>query len=294
MDNETQPKKEERKEKPLNEYVELLLIRARKILMRRRRPVTSKADDHNRLLTSSIVDIYVGQESTHWPLHERLLCYHSPFFSSVFYVDDKDSSKKRKGDKSYGLPDEDDYPFELLVGWLYSKAIRQPRQEKDIGPLLDLYLLSEKFQMAKLSLDVVEVVRDWYYTTSTYPSLRRVQFIYTETDEDNEMREMMVSSVARLLTTSDKIPAHWANALQRNGQLAVDIIRSIQQWHLEERSIPDMRSGSRVRGRQDLGGFSAIEQEADSLETDATADTNLGVESLNSDTEKTNIKSDEE
>lgn len=234
----------------------------------------------------------MGPESTHWPLHERLLCYHSPFFSSIFYADDKDPSKKRRGDKSYGLPDEDDHTFELLVGWLYSRAIRQPKQEKDLGPLLDLYLLSEKFQMAKLGTDVVDLVRDWYYSTSTYPGLRRVQYIYAETDEDNEMREMMVSSIARQLTTTDKIPAHWAKALQRNGQLAVDIIRAIQQWHLEERSIPDMRDGSYGRGRLEQGGFSAIEREAgDSMDT---VDTNLGVESVDSGLEKANLKSEDE
>ena len=239
-------------------------------------------------MTSSIVDIYVGPESTHWPLHERLLCYHSPFFSSIFYKKE-DPDSKRKGDKSYGLPDQDDYPFELLVGWLYSKTVKPPLQEKDIGPLLDLYLVSEKFEMAKLSSDVVEAVRDWYYSSSTYPGLRRVQYIYAETDEDNEMREMMVSSVARQLTTTDAIPEHWAKALQRNGQLAVDIIRAIQQWHLEERSIPDMRDSSHIRGRMAEGGFSAIEREGGE-----SRDTNHGVQSLNSDTENANIKSEDE
>ncbi|KPI35424.1 Major facilitator superfamily domain-containing protein 10 [Cyphellophora attinorum] len=286
--------------------------------------LNGRANGHavkSQLLTSSIVDIYVGSESQHWPLHERLLCYHSPFFSRIFYADDKDPSKKSRGSKSYGLPDEDEYPFELLVGWLYSKAIRQPQQEKDLGPLLDLYLLAQKLEMQKLGEDVTELVREFYHQTSTYPGLRRVQYIYAETDEDNEMREMMVSSVARQLTTSDKIPVHWAKALQRNGQLAVDIIRAIQvglssapssppcqkhisnthpskQWHLEERSIPDFRDASRTRGRQ-AGGFSAIEREGESLETDNTADTNLGVESLASDFDKSqindsHIKSDDE
>jgi hypothetical protein len=177
---------------------------------------------------------------------------------------------------------------------LYSKSIRPPKTEKDIGPLLELYLLSEKFEMKKLSLDVVEVVREFYHSTSTYPGLRRVQFIYSETEEDNEMREMMVSSIARQLTTGDKIPVHWATALKRNGQLAVDIIRSIQQWNIEERSIPDVRDGSQSRGRQANGGiFSAIERAGDSLATHETEDTNLGVESINSGQSDTpNVKSE--
>lgn len=245
-----------------------------------------------------MVDIYVGSESTHWPLHERLLCYHSPFFANIFYAKDTDENKKYRSSKSYGLPDEDEYPFELMVGWLYSKALRRPEQEKDLGPLFQLYLLAEKLEMAKLGSDIVETVRDWYFANSTYPGLRRVQYIYAETDEDNEMREMLVSSVARQLTTGDKIPAHWASALQRNGQLAVDIIRAIQQWHLEERSIPDMRDSTTGRGRADLGGFSAIEREGgDSMETagtNGTNDTDMGVESINSGLEKTNIKTEGE
>ncbi len=192
------------------------------------------------------------------------------------------------------MSEEDDSTFELVVGWLYSKALRAPKTEAEIAPLLDVYLLAEKLEMKKLSAEVVDVVRDWYYASGTYPGMRRVQYIYSETNEDNEMREMMVSAVARQLTTADKIPEHWAKALQRNGQLAVDIIRAIQQWHLEERSIPDTRDSAQGRGRKDQGGFSAIEREADSLETVDTFDTNLGVESIGSDLEKSNIKSDDE
>lgn len=226
-------------------------------------------------------------------MHEQLLCHYSPFFASKFQGDDKEEENTKGGNKSYSLPDEDDYPFELLVGWLYSQSIRPPKTEKDIGPLLELYLLAVKFEMEKLESDVVDVVRDFYHNTSTYPGLRRVQYIYSETDEDNEMREMMVSSVARQLTTGDKIPAHWATALQRNGQLAVDIIRAIQQWHIEERSIPDVREVSAHRGRRASEfGFSSIERVGNSTET---VDTNLGVESVNSGaSDAPNIKSDAE
>lgn len=193
-----------------------------------------------RLLSRSLVDLYVGEENRHWILHEKLLCYYSPFFRSIFY----DKSSENSKSKSYGLPDDDDVPFELFVGWLYSRSLQIPMEEKDIGPLLDLYLMSERFQIDTLSNDVVEAVRSFYYSQNSYPGLRRVQYIYANTDEDNAMREMMVSSVARFLTLSDSIPAHWDRALRKNGQLAVDIIRAIQEWHLEGRSVPDARDGS--------------------------------------------------
>lgn len=192
-----------------------------------------------------MVDIYVGQESTHWNLHEKLLCYHSPFFAKTFY----DKNYKSSSSKSFGMPDIDDAPFELFVGWLYSRALRYPQEEKDIGPLLDLYLLADKFQISKLAEDVVETVRAFYHNNETYPGLRRVQYVYANTGEDDIMREMMVASVARYLTLSESIPPHWDRALRKNGQLAVDIIRAIQEWHLEGRSVPDARDASMDRGR---------------------------------------------
>lgn len=211
----------------------------------------------NELMTSRIVDIYVGPENTHWPLHEKLLCYYSPFLASKFYA--KDAAPDRPGqNKSFGLPDEDDYAFEMLVGWLYSRRLQQPKEEKDIGPILELYLLSEKLEMEKLSNEVVEMVRLFYHDNDAYPGLRRVQYIYANTDEDNAMREMMVSSLARYLALGDSIPAHWNNALRKNGELAVDIIRAIQEWHLEGRTIPDARDNSSEKGRG--GAFSKVEQ----------------------------------
>jgi len=127
--------------------------------------------------------------------------------------------------------------------------------------LLDLYLLSEKLEIAKLGDDCVETVRAFYHNNETYPGLRRVQYVYANTEEDNPMREMMVGSVARYLTLSEKIPLHWEKALKKNGQLAVDIIRSIQEWHLEGRSVPDARDASMDRGREkNAVGFSAVEE----------------------------------
>lgn len=209
----------------------------------------------HELLTKSLVDIYIGSESTHWVLHEKLLCHHSPFFASKFYTKTKPSASS----KSFGLPDTEDFPFELLVGWLYSSSLRFPEEEKDIGPLLDLYFLSEQLQIRKLSDDIVETVRSFYHTNGSYPGLRRVQYVYANTEEDNPLREMMVGSIARFLTLGDAIPVHWERALKKNGQLAVDIIRSIQEWHLEERSVPDAREMSLERGRRENAvGFSHV------------------------------------
>ncbi|KAL9576138.1 MAG: hypothetical protein Q9212_007351, partial [Teloschistes hypoglaucus] len=200
----------------------------------------------HELLSSTLVDIYVGEENSHYPLHEKLLCHHSPYFTSIFH----NSANKASRTKEYGLPELDDNVFALFVGWLYSRAIRSPEEEKDIGPLLDLYFLATKLDIAALETEIVELVRAFYHANETYPGLRRVQYVYANTEADNVMREMMVGSVARFLTLSDSIPEHWAKALKKNGQLSVDIIRSIQQWHLEARQVPDARDASVDRGRR--------------------------------------------
>lgn len=184
-----------------------------------------------------MVDIYVGTENTHWILHEKLLCHHSPFFRKIFYSKTSRSSSTQ----SFGLPDEEDYPFKTFVGWLYSSSLPVPREEADLGLCFDLYLMAEKFEIPALIADVLQVVREWYKYSETYPGLRRVQYIYANTEDGSPMRHMLVHSVARLMVLEKGIPAHWDKALRKNGQLAVDIIRAIQDWRLDEDIVPDAR-----------------------------------------------------
>ncbi|KAI8943394.1 hypothetical protein NX059_001406 [Plenodomus lindquistii] len=191
----------------------------------------------NELLSRSMVDIYIGPSNTHWILHEKLLCHHSPFFRKIFYS----KTSTHSTTQSFGLPDEEDTPFKTFVGWLYSSSLPIPREEADLGTCFDLYLMAEKFEIPALIADVLQVVREWYKYSDTYPGLRRVQYIYANTEEGSPMRHMLVHSVARLMVLEKGIPAHWDKALRKNGQLAVDIIRAIQEWRLDEEVVPDAR-----------------------------------------------------
>jgi len=196
----------------------------------------------DRLLSRSMVDIYVGNENTHWVLHEKLLCVKSKFFSKIFWDNHKISKSQHTGNKSFGLPEEDDEPFRMFVGWLYSGHVSMPEEEKDLGNMFDLYLMGEKWTIAGLVRDVLDTVRKWYRVSESYPGLRRVQYIYANTDAESPMRQLLVNSVARMLALNDGIPAHWDKALRKNGQLAVDIIQAIQSWKINDESVPDARN----------------------------------------------------
>jgi len=193
----------------------------------------------NELLTRSMVDLYVGQENTHWVLHEKLLCARSGFFHSIFQK--KRNAQANSNTKSFGLPDEDDEPFRAFVGWLYSGQIMPPRVEDELTTLLELYLMGERWAVPGLERDALETVREWYRDTDTYPGLRRVQYIYANTAAESPMRALLVNSVARMLALGDGIPKHWDKALRKNGQLAVDLILSVQSWRLEPELVPDPR-----------------------------------------------------
>lgn len=207
-----------------------------------------------------MVDIYVGTENTHWILHEKLLCYHSPFFRKVFYSKNSNANKTQ----SFGLPEEEDAPFKAFVGWLYSSSLPVPREEADLGTCFDLYLMAEKFEIPSLLADVLQVVREWYKYSETYPGLRRVQYIYANTEESSPMRHMLVHSVARMMVIEKGIPTHWDKALRKNGQLAVDIIKAIQDWRLSEEIVPDAREEP-----EQAEELIDVEQETGKLDQDA-------------------------
>jgi hypothetical protein len=215
-----------------------------------------------------MVDIYVGPENTHWILHEKLLCHHSPFFRKIFYSKSSTSSRTQ----SFGLPEEEDAPFKTFVGWLYSSSLPVPREEADLGTAFDLYLMAEKFEIPALIADVLQVVREWYKYSDSYPGLRRVQYIYANTEESSPMRHMLVHAVARMMVVSNTgIPAHWDKALRKNGQLAVDIIRAIQDWRLDESIVPDSRE-------EPAEGEDLVDVEAETTKLDEQAEKEIDPE----------------
>lgn len=207
-----------------------------------------------------MVEISVGEESTQWLLHEKLLCHRSKFFRDNF-------SDKEKKNSTMDLPDDENEPFRMFVGWLYSEHVPTPREEKDLGILFELYLMAEKWSIRPLQVETLSAVRKFYSEQNSYPGLRRVQYIYANTEVESPMRQLLVNSIARMLVLGDGIPQHWDKALRKNGQLAVDIILAVQGWKIEQESVPDAREESVEQIVDDKEQAKEIKQEGDGEET---------------------------
>jgi len=230
-----------------------------------------------------MVEILIGPQQTPYNLHEKLLCHRSRFFSKVFSSEDADDDQQQP--KQFGLPDEEDSSFRVFIGWLYSGIIATPNEEKDLGDLFELYFMGEKWQCTGLVKTVLDYVRTFYRKTDSYPSLRRVQYIYANTDVDSPMRQLLVGSISRMLMLGkDGMPAHWEKALRRNGELAVDVIKTIQGWGVKGEDAPDPREAPTEREKVALENVldkDMLEQEGEegeAQEGEATAAADAGAE----------------
>jgi hypothetical protein len=231
-----------------------------------------------------MVDIYIGPSAAHWVLHSKLLSARSAHFRRAI-----STASKTAGSTTIRLPDDDEAPFALLVGWLYSGRIPAPAHESDVGALLELHLMGERWGMPRLACAALGAVRAFYRRTDSFPSLRRVQYACACSAEDSELRRLMVGSMARMLVLGEgEVPAHWERALRRDGPMAFDVIRAVREWGLEAESVPDVRwEGEEKSVEVDSNGVGVeemSENESDGgrrrSELDAVATTPWDVETL--------------
>lgn len=228
----------------------------------------------HELLSREMVDLYVGTSNTHWVLHEKLLCYRSRYFRRRFSSASSPKNMAEKINQVHGLPDEDEDAFKLFVGWLYSERVPEPKSEDDLAPLFDVYLMAEKWEIRRLITEVLDAIRRYYYATNSWPSLRRVQYIYSSTGTESPMRQLLVSCVARMLILGEGVPKHWQHALYKNGQMAVDIILCVQKWHFQPERIPDPREES-VQDRVGEAEMKGMKMEGGQIEADGEDDDNI-------------------
>ena len=129
-----------------------------------------------------------GREETFW-VHERLICYYSPFFDAACHGEWTESSNK-----AIELPEDDPDIFALFVQRLYSGdcAYAYPgSQEIDFEKLVALYAFADKVRMLLLKDEVVDKIIDrivgGWFSIFVY----QVRLVYENTTEDSGLRKMI-------------------------------------------------------------------------------------------------------
>ena len=129
----------------------------------------------SRVLTSDMVDIFVGPKRKKFHLHRELLCDRSDYFNAAFQGSFAESTSNE-----LFLPDDDDEAFEFFVNWLYGATLRI----NTVGQLhnyLALLVLSEKILVEHLQNLTVDLIRAYYRTTGDCVRARDVIFVNEQT-----------------------------------------------------------------------------------------------------------------
>lgn len=184
----------------------------------------------SRLLSGSMVDIYVGESKRHWSLHRNLLCHHSTYFQS--HLDDE---PKKKGGK-IELLDDDPSAFELLVKWLYQGKIddvsSMPVEKKwDYADACQkLYVLCDKFNLPQLKNFAIDQFRKGCNEAGLVPGPEEIKPIYDTTPPDSPFRKLVSRIAARQIMDpeSQSDAGSYKMCFEGNSDFAIDVINAIK------------------------------------------------------------------
>jgi hypothetical protein len=189
-----------------------------------------------RLLGEKFVIIYVGPKNTKFNLHENLLCNKSSYFRAAFR-----SGFTESEEKTMRMPEDSVDAFEYLVNFLYAPrfTLQPPESEFVMGVYFELYILSSKLCIDALQNVVIDTILQFFRGCnfkSPYLRPSHIQFIYENTIPTSKMRDLAaqltllngVSGVHGIYRGS--VDPSWDGLLQKNAELAFDIIKEIRPW----------------------------------------------------------------
>lgn len=143
-----------------------------------------------RLLTSHMVDVFVGPKRRAFHLHRDLLCDRSPYFKSAFlgaFVEAKT--------KELFLPEDHASAFENFVNWLYGATLKKPVTETELSSCLRLLVLSEKLMLEYLRNLCTDFIRQYYHDTHALVRAEDLSFVY-ESVQSEPLRSFLVALLA--------------------------------------------------------------------------------------------------
>ncbi|KAL8826418.1 MAG: hypothetical protein Q9170_007413 [Blastenia crenularia] len=143
------------------------------------------------------MDVYVGEDRSHWCLHQDLLAYHTPYFQQQSVGEGKHKNC------TIELLQEDPQAFELLVKWLYQGKIDDvsdlPVDKKwDYADACQkLYILCDRLQMPQLKNIAMDQFRKGCFEAGLVPGPEEIRPIYDSTPQRSPIRKLVSQIAAR-------------------------------------------------------------------------------------------------
>ncbi|KAI9711658.1 MAG: hypothetical protein M1812_007091 [Candelaria pacifica] len=184
------------------------------------------------LLSSPMVDIYVGRHKRRWALHRNLLCHHSAYFEDLLPKEPENGKELR-----LDLPDNDPSAFELLVKWLYQGSIDDisdmPRDRKwDYAVSCQgLYVLCDKINIPQLRNIAIDQYRKGCNETGLVPDPEEMEPIYRTSPPNSPFRKLVVNIAARQIMDPEveKDAAAYKCCFDADPDFAVDLVNAIRE-----------------------------------------------------------------
>ncbi len=174
------------------------------------------------LLGSDVVNVYVGKTQTHQRLHQDLVCDHSAFFKAAFHGGFRESQIG-----GLYLPADNEDTFDVLVEWLYTKRLDDDQLTD--WTLCDLYLQSDKFQIAKLQCLAMEAVRENFRLYQQAPTCGLVRRVFENTQESDPLRRYLTDVVAFMIRTGRAKTEDYKRILEARSPFAVELGKATEK-----------------------------------------------------------------
>ncbi|KAL9620201.1 MAG: hypothetical protein Q9160_005210 [Pyrenula sp. 1 TL-2023] len=152
-------------------------------------------------LGSEIVQILVGEPGREFHLHKKLMTSQSPFFEGAF----RDTGFIEGQTQSLRLPENDPDAFELLVHWLYTNNLPDPKkqaaQENGIAFIINFFLLADRVLLGdrvKTGLTDCLTRAMFYSPWETFP-LWITSIVFRDTAQNCPFRQLYLDMACQVI-----------------------------------------------------------------------------------------------
>lgn len=177
-------------------------------------------------LGEEVVEVLVGPKRKKFPIHKKLLCNASDFFSKAF-----NGGFQEAKDGSMNLPVDDPTAFELFIDWLYRSSLPSLREFEGRKTLYNLYFFAEKLCLNDLANQTMDKIREnhrrWLYT-HVEAHFQLLGDVYSNTLADSPLRTFIIMiAVYEFYWVKDTVQLEGENGTKPKGALGSNRLRKL-------------------------------------------------------------------